>query len=126
MLHKVNCKNRQHLNLDLLDPDGIRLTYSFLTTRGRSFINQYTIVRVLSLLPVFCILALHFYVRLGSYSWIMHSVQISSPENMQKRKCMYKQPEGALSASLWRMYIWFSTTFALSVMEPWEQMLVSK
>ena len=49
-----------------------------------------------------------------------------SPIPTTGTKKMYKQPENSFAALLWRIYLWFSVTFALSVMEPWEKVLVSE
>ena len=36
----------------------------------------------------------------------------------------YRPPKSALGAFLWRRQIWFEATFALSMLEPWEKLLV--
>ncbi|EJD07823.1 uncharacterized protein FOMMEDRAFT_137984 [Fomitiporia mediterranea MF3/22] len=45
------------------------------------------------------------------------------PKEGEKKK-MYKEPDTPYAALLWRLYMWITTTFALSVMEPWEKLLV--
>ncbi|EMD32459.1 hypothetical protein CERSUDRAFT_99539 [Gelatoporia subvermispora B] len=36
----------------------------------------------------------------------------------------YQAPRSVLARALWRRRIWFETTFALSMLEPWEKVLV--
>jgi len=36
----------------------------------------------------------------------------------------YRPPKSALGAFLWRRQMWFEATFALSMLEPWEKILV--
>ncbi|THH07002.1 hypothetical protein EW145_g3689 [Phellinidium pouzarii] len=44
------------------------------------------------------------------------------PSHAKKKR--YQQPDGPLAAYIWRLYMCFSTSLALSVMEPWERVLV--
>ena len=37
----------------------------------------------------------------------------------------YTAPKSAFGAFLWRKRVWFETTFALTMMEPWEKILLS-
>ncbi|KZT06642.1 uncharacterized protein LAESUDRAFT_653110 [Laetiporus sulphureus 93-53] len=37
----------------------------------------------------------------------------------------YRPPRSALGAFVWRRRMWLETTFALSMMEPWEKVLVA-
>jgi hypothetical protein len=37
---------------------------------------------------------------------------------------IYRPPKSALGAFLWRRRMWFEATFALSMLEPWEKVLV--
>jgi hypothetical protein len=37
----------------------------------------------------------------------------------------YKPPKSALAAFFWRRKLWFESTFALSMLEPWEKMMLS-
>ncbi|PCH42008.1 hypothetical protein WOLCODRAFT_73456 [Wolfiporia cocos MD-104 SS10] len=37
----------------------------------------------------------------------------------------YKPPRNALAAFAWRRRVWLETTFALSMMQPWEKVLVA-
>ncbi|KAL5505005.1 hypothetical protein ACEPAH_7668 [Sanghuangporus vaninii] len=48
----------------------------------------------------------------------------SVAQGEEKKKKMYKQPDQPLAALLWRLSLWISVTFGLSVMEPWEKLLV--
>ncbi|KAH8114484.1 hypothetical protein DFH11DRAFT_1594743 [Phellopilus nigrolimitatus] len=50
----------------------------------------------------------------------------SSVDHWQEsdRKKKYKQPSGLVSGFIWRIWIWTETTFALSLMEPWEIILI--
>lgn len=43
-----------------------------------------------------------------------------------EKKRQFVQPEGFLRRLIWRAWIWLSTTFALSFMEPWEIILICK
>ncbi|CDO76395.1 hypothetical protein BN946_scf184937.g9 [Trametes cinnabarina] len=36
----------------------------------------------------------------------------------------YSKPRGALAAFLWRRRVWLEVTFALSMLEPWEKILI--
>ncbi|OCH92423.1 hypothetical protein OBBRIDRAFT_698293, partial [Obba rivulosa] len=36
----------------------------------------------------------------------------------------YHPPRNALARALWRRRVWFETTFALSMLQPWEKVLV--
>ncbi|KIP01632.1 hypothetical protein PHLGIDRAFT_80323 [Phlebiopsis gigantea 11061_1 CR5-6] len=36
----------------------------------------------------------------------------------------YKAPESSVGAYLWRKRLWFETTFALSMMQPWEKLVL--
>lgn len=36
----------------------------------------------------------------------------------------YRPPESSLGAYLWRKRLWFETTFALSMLQPWEKVLL--
>lgn len=38
----------------------------------------------------------------------------------------YRPPKSPIAALLWRRRIWLETTFGLSVLEPWEKLLVCK
>ena len=35
-----------------------------------------------------------------------------------------RQPKGAIAKVAWRIWVWISTTFALSMTEPWEHVIV--
>ena len=37
-----------------------------------------------------------------------------------------EKPEGAIAQFFWRWRIWFESTFALSMLEPWEKILLCK
>lgn len=37
----------------------------------------------------------------------------------------YRAPESSVGAYLWRKRLWFETTFALSMMQPWEKLIFS-
>ncbi|KAL5532365.1 hypothetical protein ACEPAF_5935 [Sanghuangporus sanghuang] len=52
------------------------------------------------------------------------STPSSSTAQGEEKKKMYKQPDQPLAALLWRLSLWISVTFGLSVMEPWEKLLV--
>lgn len=39
---------------------------------------------------------------------------------------LIRKPKGKVAVFFWRIWIWLSTTFALSIMEPWELVLVCK
>jgi Small subunit of serine palmitoyltransferase-like len=48
-----------------------------------------------------------------------------SPVTMSSQsQYTYRPPKSALGAFLWRRQIWFEATFALSMLEPWEKVLV--
>ena len=36
----------------------------------------------------------------------------------------YRPPESSLGAFLWRRRLWFETTFALSMLQPWEKLVL--
>ncbi|KAI0084956.1 hypothetical protein BDY19DRAFT_874202, partial [Irpex rosettiformis] len=36
----------------------------------------------------------------------------------------YRAPESPIAAYFWRKRVWFEVTFALTMMEPWEKMLL--
>ena len=36
----------------------------------------------------------------------------------------YRPPESSLGAFLWRKRLWFETTFALSMLQPWEKLML--
>lgn len=36
----------------------------------------------------------------------------------------YQAPKSALGAFLWRRRLWFETTFALSMLQPWEKVVL--
>lgn len=36
----------------------------------------------------------------------------------------YRPPESSLGAYIWRKRLWFETTFALSMMQPWEKFVL--
>lgn len=38
----------------------------------------------------------------------------------------YQPPRSAAGVFLWRRRVWFETTFALSMLEPWEKVLISE
>ncbi|KAL5483549.1 hypothetical protein ACEPAI_8781 [Sanghuangporus weigelae] len=55
------------------------------------------------------------------------AASISSPsiaQSEEKKKKKYKQPDQPFAALLWRLSLWISVTFGLSVMGPWEKLLV--
>ncbi|KAI5119052.1 hypothetical protein M0805_005918 [Coniferiporia weirii] len=55
----------------------------------------------------------------------MASVQASQEVWREtERKKKYKQPSGLVANAAWRVWIWTETTFALSLMEPWEIFLI--
>ncbi|PAV17159.1 hypothetical protein PNOK_0722300 [Pyrrhoderma noxium] len=52
-----------------------------------------------------------------------HITQDHWQETSNKKK-EYVQPDGFFASSLWRLWIKTKTTFALSMMEPWEILLI--
>ena len=36
----------------------------------------------------------------------------------------YRPPESSLGAYLWRKRLWFESTFALSMLQPWEKIML--
>lgn len=64
--------------------------------------------------------------RYGPHSASVNTTLPPSLEEGEDKKKKYQQPDQPFAAFLWRLSLWVSVTFGLSVMEPWEKLFVGK
>ena len=52
--------------------------------------------------------------------------EVSLAQVLFRPQLPYRKPEGAVARFFWRKRLWLEVTFALSMLEPWEKILVSE
>lgn len=62
--------------------------------------------------------------RLSVFLAIMLRTQISQEHLHSDKKKQYEQPDGFFAGLIWRLWIKTKVTFALSMMEPWEIIII--